>query len=458
MTNSISKKEFYKRVLLLAIPIALQNLLTALLNIFDQMMVGWLPAGIADAGLSAVLLANQVVFIYQIFIFAIANTVNIFIAQYTENKNSHLIKNRAGFGFIIILIVSVIFTVICSTMPDVVIGLFNPGEEYRVMAQEFLRLVSFSFVPMGFTVGITFMLRAIRKLKGALIVNICAVALNFLLNYTFMFGLFGVQPMGLYGAAVGTIISRIVEFIAITIVLFCSKTPIVGKPKEMFAFDKTYVKKFFAMFFPILCNEVFWVLATTVYLFVYDKLENSTVVLASVNIAQSLDKIVSVIMIGVGNAVGVVMGNIVGLGDKNEVQKYARESVKFGILTGLVVTLLTFVASFFAPAVFKNVTEETQEMSRGLIWLYALTAVIRTLNFMYVIGILRSGGDTTFCMVSETIILWVFSVPLVIVFGIVFKASLYVVFLMSMVSEVIKIIAFDIRIRKGKWIKFLENK
>jgi Na+-driven multidrug efflux pump len=163
-------------------------------------------------------------------------------------------------------------------------------------------------------------------------------------------------------------------------------------------------------------------------------------------------------MIGVGNAVGVVMGNIVGLGDENEVQKYARESVKFGILTGLVVTLLTFVASFFAPAVFKNVTAETQEMSRGLIWLYALTAVIRTLNFMYVIGILRSGGDTTFCMVSETIILWVFSVPLVIVFGIVFKASLYVVFLMSMVSEVIKIIAFDIRIRKGKWIKFLENK
>lgn len=458
MTNTISKKEYYKRVLLLAIPIAFQNLLTALLNIFDQMMVGWLPAGIADAGLSAVLLANQVVFIFQIFVFAIANTVNIFIAQYTENDNAHLIKNRAGFGFMIILIVSVIFTILCATVPDVVIGLFNPGEEYRVMAQEFLRLVSFSFVPMGFTVGITFMLRAVRKLKGALIVNACAVALNFLLNYTFMFGLFGVQPMGLNGAAVGTIISRIVEFIAVTVVLILSKTPIVGKINEMFSFDKAFVKKFFSMFFPILCNEIFWVLATTVYLFVYDKLENSTVVLASVNIAQSLDKIVSVIMIGVGNAVGVVMGNIVGLGNADEVQKYARESVKFGILTGLVVTVLTFVASFATPAVFKNVTAETQEMSRGLIWLYALTAVIRTLNFMYVIGILRSGGDTTFCMISETIILWAFSVPLVIISGIALSASLYVVFLMSMVSEVIKIIAFELRVRKGKWIKFLEKK
>ena len=104
----MDKKKFYKRVLVLAVPIALQNLLTALLNIFDQMMVGWLPGelpgtglSVADTGLSAVLLANQIVFIYQIVIFAVCNTVNIFIAQYTENGNEKLIKNRAGFTFVV---------------------------------------------------------------------------------------------------------------------------------------------------------------------------------------------------------------------------------------------------------------------------------------------------------------------------------------------------------------------
>ena len=294
----MDKKKFYKQVLILAVPIALQNLLTALLNIFDQMMVGWLPDGAADTGLSAVLLANQIVFIYQIVIFAVCNTVNIFIAQYTENGKHDLIKNRAGFTFALITIVSLAFTFVCYFAAEGVIGLFNPSEAYRSQAVDFLRLVSISFVPMGLSVGIVFMLRALKRLGAALVVNVCACGLNFLLNYTFMFGLFGFEPIGLLGAAYGTIFSRTAECVAMIVVLFALKNPLVGKPKEMFRFDPTFAKQYFKMFFPILCNEIFWVLASTVYLFVYDKLDNSEVVLASVNIAQSLDKIVSVVMIG----------------------------------------------------------------------------------------------------------------------------------------------------------------
>lgn len=191
----MDKKKFYKQVLILAVPIALQNLLTALLNIFDQMMVGWLPDGAADTGLSAVLLANQIVFIYQIVIFAVCNTVNIFIAQYTENGKHDLIKNRAGFTFALITIVSLAFTFVCYFVAEGVIGLFNPSEAYRSQAVDFLRLVSISFVPMGLSVGIVFMLRALKRLGAALVVNVCACGLNFLLNYTFMFGLFGFEPI-----------------------------------------------------------------------------------------------------------------------------------------------------------------------------------------------------------------------------------------------------------------------
>lgn len=450
----MSKKEFYLQVLILAVPIALQNLLTALLNVFDQMMVGWLPGGIADNGLSAVLLANQIVYIFQIVVFAICNTVNIFIAQYTENGNEHLIKNRAGFTFIIIAFVSVVFMLICYLAPSFVIGLFNPSESYRQMAEDFLRLVALSFVPMGISVGIVFMLRAVKRLKAALAVNVCAVALNFLLNYTFMFGLMGVKPMGLLGAAYGTIFSRLAECIAMIAVLFILKNPLVGKIREMFSFDGKFISQYFKMFFPILCNEIFWVLSTTVYLFVYDKLDNSEVVLASVNIGQSLDKIVSVVMIGVGSAIGVVLGNVIGRGNKSEVDSFARESLKFGFFTGLAVALLTFGAAFVAPSVFRNVSAATHYTARNLIMLYALTATLRTLSFTAVIGILRSGGDTTFCMISETIIVWVVSVPLVMVCGLVFKADVYVVYLMSNVCEVLKLIVFYRRIRSDKWLKF----
>ena len=454
----MTKKSFYKRVLWLALPIAMQNLLTALLNVFDQMMVGWLPGeGVADNALSAVLLANQVVFIYQIAVFALGNTVNIFIVQYTENGKEHLIKNRAGFTLSLIMIVAVLATLLCYFAPSFVIGLFNPNQSYATMASDFLKYVSLSFVPMGLSVGIVFMLRAIKKLGSALIVNACAVGVNFFLNYTFMFGLFGLPAYGLRGVAYGTICSRIIEFIAIVVVLFARKNLIVGKVSEMFRLDKVFAKEYFRLFVPILCNEIFWVLSTTAYLFVYDKLENSVTVMASVNIAQSLDKIVSVVMIGVGSAIGVVMGNIIGKGNRQDVRTYARESLRFGLLTGIIVAILTFIASFIAPGIFRNVTQETAEMAKYLIMLYALTAVLRTLSFTCVISILRSGGDTTFCMISETLIVWVISVPLVVLTGIVFKANIYVVYLVANICEILKVALFCYRIKSGKWIKFRMN-
>ncbi len=450
----MTKKQFYIQVLILAVPIALQNLLTALLNIFDQMMVGWLPGGIADAGLSAVLLANQIVFIFQIVVFAVCNTVNIFIAQYTENGNEQLIKIRAGFTFLLIFAVSLAFMLVCHFAPGFVIGMFNPSVTYRGMAEDFLKTVSLSFIPMGLSVGIVFMLRAVKRLKAALVVNILAVALNFFLNYTFMFGLLGVKPMGLIGAAYGTIFSRCFECVAMIAVLFALKNPLIGNVRDMFRFDGKFIGQYFKMFFPILCNEIFWVLSTTVFLFVYDKLDNSEVVLASVNIAQSLDKIVSVVMIGVGSATGVVVGNIIGRGVKSDVNVYAREALKFGLYTGLAVAVLTFGAAFVAPLVFSGVSEETHLTARNLIMLYALTAPLRTVCFTEVIGILRSGGDTTFCMIAETVIVWVVSVPLVMVCGLVFKTNVYVVYLMANVCEVLKLLVFGWRIFKGKWIKF----
>lgn len=454
----MTKKEFYKQVLILAIPIALQNLLTALLNIFDQMMVGWLPGvGVADMGLSAVLLANQIVFIFQVIIFAVGNTVNIFIAQYTENGNEKLIKNRAGFTFMLILLISTVCMLICNLAPSAVIGLFNPQESYRGLAEEFLRLVSLSFIPMGLSVGIVFMLRAIKKLTAAVIVNTAAVALNVFLNYTFMFGLMGIVPMGVLGAAYGTIFSRLTECVAMIIVLFALKSPLIGNPKQMFAIDMKFAGQYFKMFFPILCNEIFWVLALTVYLFVYDKLDNSEVVLASVNIAQSLDKIVSVVMIGVGTAIGVVMSNIIGRGNRDDVRTYATEALKFGLFTGLCVAVLTFVSAFVVPMIFTGVSAETHETAKYLIMLYALTATVRTVCFTQVIGVLRSGGDTTFCMISETIIMWFVSVALVLLVGLVFKANVYVVYLVSNVGEVLKLIVFWLRIHSGKWIKFGMN-
>lgn len=450
-----SGKEFLKKVVPLSLPIALQNLIISVLNIFDQMMVGWLPGGIADDCLSAVLLANQIVFIFQEILFAACSTCVVFIAQYVSSGREDEIPKRVGFLLCFNVSIAVIVTILCAAFPEFCIGLFNPDEAYRQIAVEFLRRVSFSFIPMSVTLSFTFSMRAVKRMKVGLTANITAVLLNITFNYWFMFGGLGLSPMGIMGAAYGTILSRTIEMAITVIGMIVFRYPIIAHIKKMFAFGDGFFKRFIKMFVPILCNELFWVLSSTVYLYVYDKLPNSKVVLASVNIAKCVDNIVSVAMIGLGSAVGIVIGNKIGAGEFDTAKDYAKKSIIFSLVLGLIMGAVTAAAAFVAPMFFIRVSEEARITARYLLLLYAVSAILRTLVFDYVIGILRAGGDTTFCMIAETLAVWLVSVPLVLVGGLVFKWNIYILYILGCVCEVIKAVVFQIRIKKNKWIKAL---
>ncbi len=448
-------KVFTKSIIKLAVPVALQNLITALLNIFDQLMVGLLPAdpAIVDSSLSAVLLANQVVFIFQIVLFATCNTVNIFIAQYASSGKDELIPRRVGVALAVNAGIAVAATVLCTVFPDFVIGLFNPNDSYRAMAAEFLSVVAWSFIPMTVSVTFSFILRSIKRLNVPLIGNVVGVVCNVFLNYIFMFGKLGLPAYGLIGAAYGTIISRFIEAAIILAGMIIKKYPVLAKFSVMFKPDGQFNKQFVRMFFPILLNESSWAVSTAVFMFVYDKLPDSEVVLAAVNITSGIDKIVSVVMIGVGAAAGVIMGNTIAERDDVKLRKYTSYSNQFGIAAGLFVGVITVACAFFAPSLFKNASQAARDMAEILIILYGVTSVFRSAAYMLIVGILRSGGDTTFCMVAESLIIWLIAVPLVCVGGLVFKWNVYILFMLTMFAEILKCVVCYVRMRGTKWIK-----
>ena len=134
---------------------------------------------------------------------------------------------------------------------------------------------------------------------------------------------------------------------------------------------------------------------------------------------------------------------------------YSKKCLSFAIFTGVLIGLMTFVSAFFAPSLFTEVSAAAKATARNLLFLYAATAVLRNIAFMAVIGILRSGGDTTFCMISETLAIWFVSIPLVFFGGLVMGWNIYVLYMLSNVSEIIKAIFFITRIRGGKWLKFV---
>lgn len=448
-------KIYTKSIIKLAIPVALQNLISAVLNIFDQIMVGGLPSPEVDSYLSAVLLAGQVVFLYQIILFATANAVNIFIAQYAAKGEIKLIPQRVGLALAVNGIATVAVMVLCIGFPHLVIGLFNPKEIYRAYAEQFLAMVAWSFLPMFISATFGYVLRALKRLTVPLVTSIIAVLANIALNYIFMYGKLGSPAYGLMGAAYGTIASRILETVLIIFGLLWKKYPIFARPKIMFKYDGVFNKQFFKMFLPILFNEVCWALSNFVYMYVYDKLPNSEVILAAVNITSTVDKVLSVIMMGVGAAACVIMGNTIASNDKHKLRQYANYSVQFGIVSGVLVGILTVISAFVAPSMFTNASPQAHEVAKNLILIYGYTAVFRSLGYMLIVGILRSGGDTTFTMVSELLVVWLISVPLVLLCGLKFGWDVYALNWIIMAVEALKVLICYIRSRGTKWIKLV---
>lgn len=448
-------KVYTTSIIKLAIPVALQNLISAVLNIFDQIMVGGLPSPEVDSYLSAVLLAGQVVFVYQTILFATANAVNIFVAQYAAKGEIKIIPQRVGVALAVNGVATVIVMVLCIAFPSMVIGLFNPKEIYRQYAEDFLAMVAWSFLPMFISATFGYVLRALKRLTVPLITSVIAVLANIALNYIFMYGKLGVPAYGLMGAAYGTIASRALETVLILICLLWKKYPIFARPKVMFKYDKVFTKQFFKVFLPIVLNEVCWALSNFVYMFVYDKLPNSEVILAAVNITSTVDKVLSVIMMGVGAAACVIMGHTIASNDKQKLKKYASYSIQFGIVSGVLVGILTVISAFVAPAMFTNASQQAQDVAKNMIIIYGITAVFRSLGYMLIVGILRSGGDTTFTMVSELLVVWLISVPLVLLCGLKLGWDIYALNWIIMAVELLKVVICYIRSRGTKWIKLV---
>ncbi len=451
----LQDKQFTKSIMALAIPVALQNLITAILNIFDQVMVGYLPSGVADNCLSAVILVNQIVLIFTIVLFATANAVNIFIAQYTDEHSQRLIPHRSGVAFSIAIITGIIFTICCIFFSDNIIALYDASSQYDYLASEFLAVVSWSFVPMAITTTISFILRAIRKMRHAIIANIIGVCCNIVFNYVLMYGIGSFEGMGFIGAAYGTIAARVIEMIVIVSFLVAHKYPIVAHPRVMFAKDPVFMRQFSKVFFPILFNEISWAMSYAVFLYVFDKLPNSEVILAAYNITSTVDKLISVAMIGICASACVVLGNIISEKNKDKTMKTAGQCIQFGIVAGLALGVVYIICAFIAPLAFGNVSVEAQQVATYMILIYGVTSVARATAFMSIVGVLRSGGDTTFCVVVETAIIWVVAVPLVLLGGLVWGWSIYALIIVIMIAEIIKAVVCMLRVKSGRWIKLV---
>ena len=441
---------FLRTMLGLAIPVAIQQFLVAGLNMVDVVMVGQL----GEASIAALGLANQVFFLLVLFLFGVTSGMAVFTAQFWGSRDEQNIRKVLGICLSVALSVGLLFTLAATCFPERVLGLYTPDPEVIALGSSYLRIVGYSYMFMAVTTSYFAVLRSMTLVKVTVMVSAVALVLKTALGYLLIFGVGGLPALGVRGAAIGTAVGWVFECLLILALVYILKTPLAVNPISFFHFDRAFLAKVLAVAMPAAANEAIWSLGITFYNAVYARI--GTDAIASVQINATVEEIAFVFFIGLGNACAIMIGNKIGEGQREEAFEYGRRFtiliVAVSILAGGLILLLR------APVVsLYEISPQAALNARRLMTIFALTAWIRSINFILFVGALRAGGDTRFAMFMELFSIWVIGVPAAVIGGFLLKLPVHGVYLMVLTEEVVKVFIITRRYLSRKWIHDLVN-
>ncbi len=316
-------KKFLNTLLKLATPIMLQNLIFASLNMVDGVMIGQL----GESAVAAVGVANQVFFLVSLLFFGIGSGTAIFAAQFWGKKDIKRIHSVLGLSLLMSISGALIFSLVAILFPVQVISIYSKDPAVISQGSIYLQIVAFSYVITAITNSFIFVLRSTENVKLPLITSLVAFSLNTLMNYGLVLGNFGLPALGVKGAAIATVISRLIEVILLISIIYRRQLPVAGKIASLLNFKILSIKKFFNTTLPVIATEIIWSFGITTYNIVYARIGTESI--AAVNIAGTLDKIIFVVFIGLGNACAIMIGNRIGAEENDLATSYAKKYLVF---------------------------------------------------------------------------------------------------------------------------------
>ncbi len=442
MDISKENKNFLRKVIFIALPIILQELINSSINIADTLMIG----SLGENSITAVALGNQIFFLFILFVFGINSGASVFMGQFWGVKDTKSIHKTMGISLVSSLIVAFCFLILAQTIPEKLLIIYTRDPEVLKLGAKYLKIVSFTYPFYATSFVINMANRSTERTRFPMYTSLIALCLNVSLNYIFIFE-FG---LGVAGAAIGTLIARTIEVIAQIIIIEKYKLPILGKPHEYFLAKKDFIKEYYRRALPVIGNELMWALGVTLYMVAYGLCTASNSPQASIQIANTVKQLFMVIGIGIGSASAVIIGNLLGANDIEKAKLYAKKFTKLVALIGFIMALLLF---FSAPYIlgFFDVSESVRQDTILILRVIAVSMNFSLMNYLNIIGILRPGGDTLYCLLLDSASVWLCGVPLAFLTATVFGLPIYFVFMGAASEEIVKLIFSYRRVKSNKW-------
>ncbi|WP_147644990.1 MATE family efflux transporter [Treponema pectinovorum] len=451
-------KGFYKTLFSLAIPIILQNLMQTFVNMLDTIMVGRLGA----VEIAAVGLGNQIYFMLSIILFGVSSGCGVFVSQYWGQQNIKGIRRTVGIMLFVCTFFSILFFIAGFFLPDKLFSLYT--KDLKVIAQgvSYLKIVAFSYPFTAISFAFQMAFRNTERVYLPMVCTAISLVLNGIFNYIFIFGtnffLFGqefsIQPMGVSGAALATMICRIIEFFIVIIYSYSRHYEVCGKIAEFFDFDFSFIKKVFKIAFPVLVSETVWGLGITTQNAIFARA--GTFAIAAFNITNTINQLTWVFFIGMGNASAVILGKKIGAEDIEGAKAYVQRSSWFMPLMGAIIGLLLIPLSFSLKFIFK-VDPYIISLAQSMIYVLMCVYPLRAFNMLLIVGACRAGGDTIFSMIIDNGFMWLISIPLAFVAAFWWNLPPFAIMLFLETEQVFKVLAGAWRVKSGKWLHMVTH-
>ena len=450
MFSFIKDRPFMREMLTIAVPISLQQLINASLNLIDVLMVGQLgETSIAGIGLS-----NQLFFVFILLLFGLTSGMSIFTAQFWGKREIEPIRKVLGMSILTASFIAVIFTVAATVFTRSVLGLFTNDTNVIEIGSQYLGIVGFSYIAVALTTAYIAALRSIQLVKITVIASVAALLFKTTLGYSLIFGHFGLPALGVRGAAIGTASGWTLELILLLIFIYTQKTPLSANPLSFFTFEFSFFQRVLRTTLPAVANELFWSVGIATYNGIYAHI--GTEAIAAINVNATIEELGFVVFMGLGNACAVMVGNRIGAGKKDEAHEIVRRLILLSVISAWLVGLAVFIVRDvvigwynLSPAGIHNV--------RMLMLVMVCVLWIRMFNFITFIGALRAGGDTLFALVMEICSIWLIGVPAAYIGAFVLDLPVYIVYLMVGLEELAKAFVSFWRYRSRKWIHDVVN-
>lgn len=439
-------KSFYKTLFFIAVPIALQNLITFGINMMDTVMLGQL----GDTVISASSLAGQPFFIFTILTYGIAGGASVLSSQYWGKGDVATVRRIVSIALRFAMLCSVVFTLLILLFPEAVMRIYTKDPKIIEYGADYLRIVGYIYLFFGISNTFVTVIRSMETVAVSVVSNIITFATNVFFNWIFIFGALGAPALGIKGAAIGTLIARIVEFCILTGYALIFDKKLRFRLRDLADWNSVLIRDFFRYSVPVILNELMWAVGASIQAMIFGRISEAAV--AANSIVSIVQQLATITIFGVANAAAVMVGKAIGAGDNKRSKEIAFTlsfvSMGFDLLSGVGILLLRdVVVSFY------NVSDQVKLLAGQLMIVTAVIVFFISLSALYIVGVLRGAGDSTFNLAVDLSTLWLISVPLGILAGLVLQLPVPFVYLFFKMDEPAKVIFCLLRLKSGKWIR-----